>query len=251
MKRLANSGLVSALALCLIAGTEAFPGFYPAQTPSGAPTVGAILSHYARALGGEEAYHKLKTRVMKGVIHTAGSGEIGSVEVYEMAPDKGTSTTYIPGDKPVTRGFDGSKGWFVDPEEGPQDASGEDLADIQSRFDFFHDLRLKEIYPQMMYAGTETLGGHLAYVTESKRSDGLTEKFYFDVQTGLLVRRDVPAPDSGGVRQTIFSDYRAVDGIQYPFKVQVSDPDFEAVIEYTEIRHNVPVDESKFVKPAR
>jgi zinc protease len=251
MRRLISLGFASVLALGLSPEADALPAPRVAQSPSPAPTVEEILSNYVRALGGDEAYHKLKTRVMKGVIHTAGSGEEGSIEIYESAPNKGTSTTYIPGDKPVTRGYDGSKGWFVDPDEGLQDAIGDDLADIQNRFDFYRELRLKEIYPQMKYGGTETLGGHPTYVTEAKRSDGSTEEFYFDAQTGLLVRHDVPAPDSGGIRQIVFSDYRTVDGIQYPFKVQISDPDSEMVIEYTEIRHNVPVDESKFVKPIR
>jgi zinc protease len=243
--------LLSVLTVCLMSGAEALPAPSVAQTPSAAPTVDQIISNYVRALGGEEAYHKLKTRVMKGVIHTAGSGEAGSIETFQVAPDKGTSTTYIPGDKPVTRGYDGSKGWSVDPDEGPQDATGDDLADIKDRFDFYRELRLKEIYPQMVYSGTETLGNLSAYVTEVKRGDGSSEKFYFDTRTGLLVQRDVPAPDSGGVRQTVFSDYRTVGGIQYPFKIVMSDPDFEAVIEYTEILHNVSVDESKFVKPVR
>ncbi|HET7842308.1 MAG TPA: hypothetical protein VFM21_11910, partial [Terriglobia bacterium] len=204
-----------------------------------------------RALGGEENYHQLKTRVMKGVIHTAGSGEAGSTEVYQAAPDKGMSSTYIPGDKPMRRGYDGAKGWFVDPDEGPQEATGDGLAPIKDEFDFFRNLRLKEIYPQMSYVGTEAFGGRTAFVTEAKHEKGGSDKFYFDTQTGLLLRHDAYAPD-GGVQQTSYGDYRAVDGIQYPFRVQISDPaEFEIVIEYTAIQHDAPIDASKFAMPAQ
>lgn len=188
---------------------------------------------------------------MKGIIHTAGSGEAGSIQVYQAAPDKGMSSTYIPGDKPMRHGYDGSKGWVVDPDEGPQEATGDDLAPIKDEFDFFKDLRLKEKYPQMTYVGTETLNGRAVFITEAKREKGGSDKFYFDTQTGLLVHRNAIAPD-GSVQQTTYGDYRAVDGIQYPFHVEISDPaEFEIVIEYTEIRHNAPLEASRFAMPAQ
>ena len=218
------------------------------QTAS-APTVDEILSNYVNALGGEEAYHKLRTRVMKAVIRTTGSGELGSVEIYETAPDKGTSTLFYPGDSPYRRGYNGSKGWVVDPDAGPQDADEDTLKDLKERFDFFAELHYRQRYPGLKAAGTETIEGRPAYVTEYKRPDGETERLYFDQQTWLLVRRDVPSP-SGVPRQYVMSDYQSVDGIQYPFKVRLTDPEFEATFEYTEIRHNTPIDDSQYEKPA-
>lgn len=219
------------------------------QTPRTSPTVDQILARYVQALGGEEAYHKLKTRVMKGVIHVTGSGELGSIEFYGQAPNQGTSTTFFPGDIPVTRGYNGSKGWYVDPDSGPQDANADALADLQQEFDFFREIRLKEIYPGISYKGMETVNGRPAYSTEAARADGSKETFFFDTETGLLIRHDVSSPE-GGVRENFLGDYRAVDGILYPFRVQMTDPEFEAVIEYKEIRHNVPLEEAKFEKPA-
>ncbi len=252
MRRSVTSGLLLAITVGFQVSSPRISKGLPAapQSSLSPPTVEQILTHYVRALGGEENYHKLKTRIMKGVIHTAGSGEAGSIEVYQAAPDRGMSSTYIPGDKPMRRGYDGTKGWFVDPDEGPQEATGESLAPIKTEFDFYRNLRLKETYPQMTYVGTETLGGRTAYVTEAKSEKGGSDKFYFDSQTGLLLRRDAFAPD-GGIQQTIYSDYRAVDGIQYPFRVQISDPaEFEIVIEYTEIQHDAPIDASRFAMPA-
>jgi hypothetical protein len=253
MRRFFLFALFLSFALWAITGDPAAAEFSlatPVAQASSAPTVDQILSNYVRALGGEEAYHKLKTRVMKGAIHTTGGGEVGSIEIYETAPDKGTSTTFFPGDLPVRRGYNGSKGWIVDPDEGPQDATDDSLKDIQKRFDFFRDLKIKEEYPGMAYRGTESLDGHVCNVTEFKRPDGSSEKFYFDQETGLLVRHDVPSSE-GVPRQMVMSEYRQVDGIQYPFRVRITDPEFEAVIDYTEIRHNVPIDESQFEKPAR
>jgi hypothetical protein len=253
MRRLRPAGLFIAIAVGLIPGIPRDSSALPAapQIAPSQPTVEQILANYNRALGGEETYHKLKTRVMKGVIHMAGSGEAGSIELYQGAPDKGMSSTYFPGDRPMVRGYDGTKGWYADPDEGPQDVTGDELTRLKGEFDFYRDLGLGKTFPQMTYRGSEAVGDRTAYVTEAKLANGGTERFYFDAQTGLLLRRDTPAPESGGIRQTTYSDYRAVDGVQYPFKVQISHPEFEVVIEYTEIRHDVPIAPSKFAKPAK
>jgi len=251
MRRLKPAGIFLAINVGLAAGLAGISSAFPSapQNSSSPPTAEQIVANYNRALGGEETYHKFKTRVMKAIIHTVGSGEAGSLELYLAAPDRGTSSTYFPGDTPVVRGFDGEKGWVVTADDGPQDVTGDDLVPLKREFDFYRDVNLLKVFPQMAYAGTEVVDGRSASVTEAKLKSGGTEKFYFDSQTGLLVRRDTPAPESGGIRQTTYSDYRSVDGIQYPFKVHITHPEFEVVIEYTEIRHDVPIDGSKFSKP--
>ena len=253
MKRPLNHCLIFALFLLTFPGIaaplNAFPHATPAQSTSAQPTVDEILSKYVQALGGAEAYHKLKTRVMKGVIHITGTGEAGSIEVYEKAPNKGTSTTFIPGDSPATRGTNGTTGWYVDPDSGPQDVTGGDLEPLKRQFDFYREIRLKEIYPQMVFQGTATVNGRQAYVTEATLDDGRSLKYFFDSDTGLLIRRDLASPD--GVQQSFLNDYQEVEGVQYPFEVRVADPELEIVIQYTEIRHNLPIEDLKFEKPAR
>jgi hypothetical protein len=252
MRRLKPAGILLAIGFCLAAGFVRIPWAFPssAQNSTPPPTVEQIIANYNRALGGEETYHKFKTRIMKAVIHTVGSAEAGSLELYQAAPDKGMSSTYFPGDPPVLRGFDGEKGWVVTADDGPQDVTGDGLDRLKRDFDFYRDLNLLKLFPQMTFAGTEVMDGRSVFVTEAGLKSGGAEKFYFDSQSGLLVRRDTPAPESGGIRQTIYSDFRSVDGIQYPFKVHITHSEFELIIEYTEIRHDVPIVASKFSKPS-
>jgi hypothetical protein len=79
------------------------------------------------------------------------------------------------------------------------------------------------------------------------------EKLYFDAQTGLLLRSLsitqtmlAPIPD-----QTDFEDYRDVDGVKLPFTIRQSAVDARNgwTRKYTEIKQNVPIDDTKFNPP--
>ena len=47
-----------------------------------------------------------------------------------------------------------------------------------------------------------------------------------------------------------FSDFREVDGIKLPFTVHQESPNSTFTIKFTEIRHNEPIDDAMFSKPA-
>ncbi|MGH9898180.1 MAG: hypothetical protein ACRD4L_04955, partial [Pyrinomonadaceae bacterium] len=73
------------------------------------------------------------------------------------------------------------------------------------------------------------------------------------VQTGLLIRKLtltntvlLPIPE-----QIDFEDYREADGVKLPFVIRISniDPFFDSTRRFTEIKHNVPVDDAKFDIP--
>lgn len=251
-----NTATISVIATLALLGNPvnshgliSFLGAPAGQEPSARPTTDEILSNYVQALGGAEAFHKLKTRVMKGTIQTVGASELGSVETYLKAPNKGVSTTYIPGDPPSTNGYNGAAGWTIDPVVGPQDVTGPDLDDLKQRFDFYREIRLKEIYPQMAFQGAETVNGRNTYVTEAVNGNSARERFYFDQQTGLLIRQEAISPD-GSLSRTVLEDYREVDGVKLPFRVRVADSESEEVFQYAEIRHNISIEDARFEKPA-
>ncbi len=77
----------------------------------------------------------------------------------------------------------------------------------------------------------------------------------FDVQSGLLLRRVVLTETKLGPdpEQTDFEDYRDVDGVKLPFTVRVSyldDNHFGTTRNFTEVKHNVAVDDATFSMPA-
>jgi len=233
-------------------GTRSSSAAPPPQTAASEPSVDQILEKYVQALGGQSAIEKLKTRIMKGSIQVRGTGEMGTVQVFQKAPDKGFALINVPSDGPTPRGFNGKVGWYVDPDEGLQDATAEDVAAMKREFDFYRPIRLKTLYPKMVFKGKETVGDRQTYVIEATAQDGAVGKMYFDTQSGLLLRDEAPyvTEDGKGVLQIDYEDYREVDGVKLPFVWHEASPDFDHVIKFEEIRHNLPIEDSKFEKPS-
>jgi photosynthetic reaction center cytochrome c subunit len=80
----------------------------------------------------------------------------------------------------------------------------------------------------------------------------LTAKLYFDASSGLLVRvvRYADSPLGLDPSEVDYADYRAVDGVQVPYRITLSEPGSSRTIQFEEVRQNVPVDADRFAKPA-
>jgi hypothetical protein len=215
------------------------------------PTVDQVLSKYVEALGGKGALEKLKTRMMKGS-QIRFDGTAWPVEIYQAAPNKFASIVTTPNGI-VSFGFNGTVGWSKNPR-GQRELSGEALVQMKRSAEFYGDLKLKELYPNMTLEGTEKVGDREAYAIRSKVGEKRTEKLYFDTQTGLLIRilslndtilGDIPDQED-------LSDYREVDGVKLPFTIQMSyvDPWIGWTRKFAGIKHNVSIDTSKFILPA-
>lgn len=223
------------------------------QAADSTPTVDQILEKFITAIGGQNTIQKLTTRVMKGSAQLTSTGEMGTIEIYKKAPDKEFYLINIPSNGPTPRAYDGKAGWYLfDPDEGPKEASPSDLPGMKREFDFYRELRLKSLYPKTVLKGRASVSGQESFVIEATADDGAVEKWYFSAQTGLLVRSDTPyvSDDGTSFLQTVYEDYREVDGVKMPFVWRQTSPDFDYLITFTEIRNNVPIDDSKFAKPA-
>ncbi len=77
-------------------------------------------------------------------------------------------------------------------------------------------------------------------------------KLYVDSQS-LVVRQSfqTPAPDGKRIQaEEIFSDYRAVDGIQVPFRADVRRNGTRILSRtLTNVTFNTPLDDTLFVRP--
>jgi hypothetical protein len=104
----------------------------------------------------------------------------------------------------------------------------------------------------MEVKGKEKVGSYETYLIEATPAEGSPEKFYFDVNTGLLVRHDAEAetPQGKTMFETYLEDYKVVDGIQIPHKTKQASSEITFVIKITEVKNNVEIDNAKFNKPS-
>ncbi|MGH9944108.1 MAG: photosynthetic reaction center cytochrome c subunit family protein, partial [Pyrinomonadaceae bacterium] len=215
------------------------------------PTVEQVLSRYVEAVGGAAAA-KLKTLLMKGV-REASEGRNWALEVSVKQPDKFLIAVTVPGQGIISQGFDGARGWLKNPRE-QRAMTADELAALRQTAELYEVIKIKGLPAEAKVTSIERIGGRESYMLEFTPAIGKVERWYFDVQTGLLLRKLTltntvlaPIPE-----QIDFEDYREVDGVKLPFVIRISDidPYFNTTRRITEIRHSVPLDDARFNQPA-
>jgi hypothetical protein len=222
-----------------------------------APTAEEVLAKYVAAVGGREAIAGVKTVVMRGT-REASQGRVWPVEVTLAGADKYAVVASFPaqGQQPayeVRQGYSGGKGWIKSPR-GVREFTAAELSDIRGGVALVSPIKIAQPFPQMTFGGVRKVGERDAYVLVNKPAPDTTVRYFFDRETGLLVRQLK-------LRETVlnalpeqvdFEDYRDVGGVKLPFKITISAIDTydSSARKFTEIKTNVPVDETIFAMPA-
>jgi len=247
--------LSCAQAVVLSAQTAAQPTHSPAAATSSPalPSADQVLKHYYEAIGGRAAWEKLHSRISKGTIEIPAMNNLsGTIEVHMKAPDSILLVINVGG-AVIRQGFDGTTAWSDDPRNGLRVLSGEEREEVKREANFYHALDLQKIYSKMTVTGTERVGDRDAYVVEATpAAGGEPEKLYFDAQSGLEVRSISHRHTSDGLAEFTanIEDYKELDGIKLPSRVEQSSAQNAFTIRFTDIQHNIDLADSQFAKPA-
>ena len=222
----------------------------PAVALTQAPAATAIRADYVTALGGAQALQAVTSRITEGRFDN-GRGLEDAFRLYEKAPNKRLTTI---GRTPITspqgsgRGYDGAIGWdknFIG--TGLRTLEGGELTDLARDADFFAALHLLEACSTVTVVSSSEREKRV----QCRLADGRNEHYLF-TGIGLLSRKDFALPDGRGSISLRFEDYRPVDAIVLPFRTTVVLPDGINVTYVTErVRHNEPIDDAVFARPAR
>jgi outer membrane lipoprotein-sorting protein len=230
------------------------PGASPQASPSPTPALPSadeIFGKYAAALGGQTVIDKLKSRTTKGTI-TQANGNSFQFELSQAAPDKFYLLVTTP-QGAIERGFNGQVGWEKT-VRGVREITGTELVNIRMANGLFSLLKLKEQYSKPPRVRKDKLGDRDVYIIDGTTTDNRRMRLYFDAASGLLLRRTTTMPTMVGIipDQIDLEDYHEADGLKFPFTaraatLEVGNP--TSTRTFTELKLNVPVDESKFNMP--
>jgi hypothetical protein len=230
------------------------PGASPQASPSPTPALPStdeIFNKYAAALGGRAAIDKLKSRIAKGTIAQA-NGNSFQFELSQAAPDKFYLLVTTP-QGTIERGFNGQMGWEKT-ARGVREITGAELINFKVANGLFSLLKLKEQYSKPPRVRKDKLGDRDVYIVDGTTTDNRRMRLYFDATSGLLLRRTTTMPTIIGIipDQIDLEDYREADGLKFPFTaraaaLEVGNP--TSTRTFTELKLNVPVDDSKFNMP--
>ena len=206
------------------------------------PTLEQVLERYVEAIGGRDTIAKLTTRVCKGQFIDdrpyAGPKQIIPFETFAKAPDKSLFILKHQGNTEL-EGFDGSTRWRLDNNGLVRRGNQE-----RSQMDYFLDpqnaLRIHKYFPGMELMGKVKLRGHSVYVVEnSRKSPHYT--LYFDAETGLLIQ----------IGYYELHEYRDVEGIKFPFRLEYSRKGGSNTYKFEDVRHNIPIENKRFAMPEK
>ena len=213
------------------------------------PSVEQIFSKYVEALGGSSATGT-KTLVLKGR-REASQDRNWPNEITLAVPDKFLIVANTP-QGTVRQIVNGDKGWMTNGTNVRNLAPAEAIEAKRSWDELFNVIKVKQS-PGMRFGGVHKVSDRDAYLVEQV-TDTRTERYYFDSQTGLLLRKItisptvlMPIPE-----QIDFEDYRDVNGVKVPFTLRYSAIDtFNSWTRtFTEIKRNAVVEDTLFAMPA-
>jgi hypothetical protein len=226
-----------------------------------AQTADEIVERSLAAAGGRAAHAKLRSRRATGTIALGTpAGEMsGTVEMLNEAPNKARALIQVDlsslgvGKVTIDQRFDGLSGYVLDSMNGNREITGNQLETMRGGSFPNPLLNYKQLGATVTLAGKEKVGDRDVHVLIYEPTSGSPTRFFIDAETyavlKVVVKLDVP--QFGEIEQTTtFADYRDVDGVKLPFRLQTTSSVQNFTITFISVEHNVPIDPALFVKPA-
>jgi hypothetical protein len=219
-----------------------------ADLPSGE----SLIERCIQSEGGAKAIARAQTATMTGTVEITGHNIAGPLEL-DQDGDKSYTQIELPGIGKVEEGFDGVVAWEMNLLQGARVKDGEELAAAKRASRISVLSNWKEYYKSAVTQGAENVGGKPAWNVVMTPAEGHSvEHFYFDRDSGLLVKMTQTLPTSMGdvpVEMNL-GDYRAVDGIQTPFLMTQSAMGQNMAMHIEKVVYNAKIPAGKFDLPA-
>lgn len=216
-----------------------------AQPP--APAIDDVLNKYFDAIGGRAAADKVQSLTRTGIL-TNRAGQSISFTIEE----KGTKFRETEQTKPgvTVRAFDGSAGW-TQADGKTADLAGFVLDQVLRLNDLGRVSQLRAKYPMLQASGRPFRINGKSAITVTGRAGIVTEQFYFDSDSGLLVRRVLMTRTPlGSLREQFdYSDYRLAGDVKIPYQITRQTWDALDTLKVSDAKANTALDDTRFVKP--
>jgi len=221
-----------------------------------AQTVDDIVKKAIEARGGLDKIKAVRAERISGQV-TLAQGFEGTIVLELERPHKLHSEITVEGKK-IVRTYDGkSAGWTLNPFAGndeTQPMSEEDLKGMPDEADLDGPLvDYKAKGSQVELGGKEDLDGKPVYRLKLTSKSGETRTYFIDASTFLTTKWEGlrKIGDQELPWESNLSDYRVVEGLKFPFKIDQGSPgtDFRQTLTIEKIELNPKIDDSHFAKP--
>jgi hypothetical protein len=156
----------------------------PAAPAKSLPDAREILAKSVTAIGGREAWEKIKSVEIKGSMSMPAANIKGPMTSQVSSPNKMLTVIELAGVGTIRQGFDGTTAWSVDPISGPRLLEGKELETMTREADFLKDVDPAKRWDKVETVGEGDFGGFDCWKLEATK-DGSTSTHWYEKSTGL------------------------------------------------------------------
>ncbi len=187
--------------------------------PSRAQDAAKIVDQYIKAEGGSKALSKMQTLTLEGTF-SAADGQAGSYTFNTKLPNRYYSELVV-GDRSLIEAYNGKSAWHRDSSGEIATLVGAEGAQLEAA-GLYYNSRLVNAKKNKLgigFAAHAQVRGKNALEIEATNSAGIKRHVFFDEQTHLILKEEATI---GGIdEQILYDDYRSVDGVKLPYKIEL------------------------------
>jgi len=190
-------------------------GVYPAR----AQDAGKIVEQYVKAEGGTRVLARIQTLTLEGTF-TSDDGKMGTYTLDTKLPNRYYSELMV-GEKNLIEAYNGKSAWHQNAAGELGTLVGPEGMQLEAAAQYYNSrlVNPKKSKIALAFVGHAQVRGRDAMQVEITTANGVKRQVYFDPETHLIVKEEATV---GGVEEEIlYDDYRAVDGVRLPYKIEL------------------------------
>jgi hypothetical protein len=180
---------------------------------------GKIVDQYVKSAGGGKALAKIQTLTLEGTF-ASDDGKNGTYTLDTRLPNRYYSELLV-GERNQIEGYNGKSAWHQNASGELGTLVGSEGMQLEAAAQYYNSrlLNLKKNKIVLAFVGHPPVRGKDALQVEVTTATGVKRQVFFDPQTHLIVKE---AATVGGVEEEIlYDDYRTVDGVKLPYKIEL------------------------------
>jgi hypothetical protein len=220
------------------------------SAPARADEAQKIIDQYLKAVGGSKAISRLQTLSIDGSVAAFGDAAPGTYTFKVKRPNRFYTELRANGDT-LIESYNGKSAWHevADGEIGT--LLGHDAVEMEIASQYYN-AHLESLVKRKVgaaYRGESPVHGRAAQEVEITYPTGVQWHVFFDPQSHLIVEEK--AQIAGIPREIYYDDYREVNGIKVPYKIELKRGNDSYSISVTRVAVNETIGERVFDFPMK
>jgi hypothetical protein len=178
-----------------------------------------IVDLYLKAAGGGKALAKIQTMTLEGTF-AADDGKSGTYTLDTKLPNRYYSELLV-GEKNVIEAYNGKSAWRQTAAGELGSLVGPEGMQLEAASQYYNSrlLNLKKNKIALALVGHALVRGRDALQLEVTTATGVKRQVFFDARTHMIAKET--ATVAGIDQEILYDDYRYVDGVNLPYKIEL------------------------------